>query len=107
MELHKCGVRTGDVFEAIRIDSNRSYRFISPDKTECVVWVSGCEEITEIDYHLKLINKELQSASLNRDKKSIFEIYEKVKSLDLESVSENVFYNYEILVDRANEVLYS
>ena len=107
MELYKCGVRTGDCFEAVYSASNKSYRFISPDNTECVIWSSGCDEVSEIDYHLMLINKDLKKATEKRDKKSIFEVNEKAKYLDLELASDNVFYNYEMLVESSNKVLYS
>ncbi|XWN36059.1 MAG: hypothetical protein ROO71_08845 [Balneola sp.] len=45
LELHKCGVRVGDCFDAILSTSNESYRFMSPDNTDCVIWKPNCEII--------------------------------------------------------------
>ncbi|MEP2447543.1 MAG: hypothetical protein ABJI69_09965 [Balneola sp.] len=107
MELHKCGVRVGDCFEAVHSASNKSYRFISPDKSECIVWKENCIEVSETDYKVSQISTDLKKAISAKSKKEIGYCYDRVINIDLEDCSDDVFNEYDKLVTKGNEVLFS
>lgn len=55
---------------------------------------------------LQEINKNLQEALKNKDKKEILNQYEIVKSIDLEEFEDEVLSKYEDLIDKCNDLLY-
>lgn len=56
-------------------------------------------------YHLQLIIKALKGAIEIKNVAVIEDLFEEVKQIDLEAVSDSLFSEYDQLVDQANELL--